>query len=112
MINARKLKPYLIKEKDKPLASLSLVYGQEILLNIEAIEILRNRAKQEEFNDIKVLEIEKPSDWQIVYQEMQPSFFSPKVFLELHLKAKSLDKNVVEFFNSFKKRTVNTGVLL
>ena len=100
MINARKLEAYL---RDKPLASLSLIYGQEILLNIETTELLKTWAKKRNFNEIKILEIEKPSDWQNVYKEMQPSFFSPKVFLELHLKAKSLDKNAVEFFNSFKK---------
>ena len=101
MINLEKLESYLSKNG---MPILSLVYGQETLLNIEALELLKNWGKKNNFLEIKRLDIEKPSDWKNAYDEMQPSFFSPQIFLEIHTKSKSLDKSAIEFINNCLKK--------
>ncbi len=75
------------------LPDMVLIYGAEPLLNLEVLDALRKRAKQDDYLERLRLDMPTNSDWFRLINEVEiPSLFSPKRFIELHCDDKKLSK--------------------
>ncbi|SUO93541.1 DNA polymerase III subunit delta [Suttonella ornithocola] len=93
-IEATKIAHYL---ENRSLPNLSLIYGSEPLLNQEALDILRQKAKQEGYLERQRLEISRHADWQILITELEsPSLFSPNRLIEAHSQIKKADNHAAK----------------
>ncbi len=70
----------------KTLASLYLVFGEEILLVQEAADAIRVTARQHGYTERECLTVATDFDWQTLQQQaMSPSLFASRRLLELRL---------------------------
>lgn len=69
-----------------PLSNAYLIYGEEELLRLEALDQIRHHARLQGYNDRKVLTIEAYFDWALILAEIQSiGLFADKKLLELHV---------------------------
>lgn len=93
----------LLQQLKKELASVYLIGGDEILLVQEATQSIRTAAKQHEFHERKIFQIDTGFDWnEFLMEANHLSLFSEKTLLELHLpegKLNDAGKNALEIYN-------------
>ena len=77
--------------KQHPLPAVTLIYGSEALLNVEALDAARARALADGYNERQRLYGDNRID-NLIQELETPSLFTPKRLLELHLDAKKPDK--------------------
>lgn len=89
-MNAQEAPQYFTNNALPP---LTLIFGEEVLLNIEALSAWRKRGLQDNFSERKRVFIEKSKDWKNVIDDIQtPSLFAPSRLIEVHFDGKKLDK--------------------
>jgi DNA polymerase III subunit delta len=70
----------------QPLAAAYLIYGEEDLLRLEAIDKIREAAREQHYNDREVIVIETGFDWTSLLASVQSvGLFADKKLLEIHI---------------------------
>ena len=74
------------KALKQPLAAAYLVYGEEDLLRIEAVDALRAAARAQEYFDKQVLQVEGHFDWSLLKEAAQSmGLFAERKLIEIHI---------------------------
>lgn len=83
--------------KRNPLPYLSLICGQEPLLNLEALDALRQYAQTQGYEERQRYDQAHQLNWANIRQESQNlSLFASRKLIEIHSEQKSLDKEAIE----------------
>lgn len=93
-INALQLSSHL---QEQPLPAITLIYGKEALLNQEALDQTRARAKKDGYHERKRIDAPTRSNanWsELIYEIEAPSLFSPTQLIEMHSPLKKADKTI------------------
>ncbi|NUE66860.1 DNA polymerase III subunit delta [Snodgrassella sp. ESL0253] len=70
----------------QPLAAAYLIYGEEDLLRLEAIDNVRTAAREQQYNEREVVVIETGFDWASLLASVQSvGLFADKKLLEMHI---------------------------
>lgn len=70
----------------QPLQAAYVVFGEEDLLRIEAVDALRQAARTQEYFDRQVLSIEGNFDWSLLHEATQSmGLFSERKLIEIHM---------------------------
>lgn len=83
--------------KEQPLPAISVIYGSEALLNQEALDTLRTRAKIDGYQERKRLDAPArgSGNWtELLYELEAPSLFAPTQLIEMHSPIKKVDKTI------------------
>ncbi len=76
----------LVNALNQGLSSCYLVVGDEPLQLMEAVDLIRAKAKSQGFTESEVLHVDKSFKWETLYSSMGTmSLFAEKKILELHL---------------------------
>ena len=76
----------LTKALTQGLSSCYLIVGDEPLQLMEAVDLIRSKAKSQGFTESEVLHVDKSFKWETLYSSMGTmSLFAEKKILELHL---------------------------
>ncbi|UJF25404.1 DNA polymerase III subunit delta [Suttonella sp. R2A3] len=76
---------------------ITLIYGAEPLLNLEALHAAKQRAKDDGFSERQRLDSGSGFNWQQLGNEIDtPSLFSPKRLIELVIEDKNLNKKAAD----------------
>lgn len=100
----------------QPLQAAYVVFGEEDLLRIEALDALRVAAKAQEYFDRQVLTIEGNFDWSLLYEATQSmGLFSERKLIEIHIPTGKPGKEGAEALlqaaQAFAEDTVTVLVL-
>lgn len=76
-----------------PLPNITLIYGEEPLLNLEALEAVRQRAKNDHYTERQRITLQSANDWaKLPSQTDNLSLFAQKRLIELHCEDKKPNK--------------------
>ena len=104
------------KALKQPLAAAYLVYGEEDLLRIEAVDALRAAARAQEYFDKQVLQVEGHFDWSLLKEAAQSmGLFAERKLIEIHIPTgkpgKEGDEALLQAASHFPPDTVTVLVL-
>ena len=104
------------KALKQPLAAAYLVYGEEDLLRIEAVDALRAAARAQEYFDKQVLQVEGHFDWSLLKEAAQSmGLFAERKLIEIHIPTGKPGKEggeaLVQAASHFPPDTVTVLVL-
>ena len=75
-----------LKSLKQPLGAAYLIFGEEDLLRIEALGALRAAARQQEYFDKQVLQVEGHFDWSLLKEAAQSmGLFAERKLIEIHI---------------------------
>ena len=75
-----------LKSLKQPLGAAYLIFGEEDLLRIEAMDALRAAARQQEYFDKQVLQVEGHFDWSLLKEAAQSmGLFAERKLIEIHI---------------------------
>ena len=75
-----------LKALKQPLGAAYLIFGEEDLLRIEALDALRAAARQQEYFDKQVLQVEGHFDWSLLKEAAQSmGLFAERKLIEIHI---------------------------
>lgn len=99
--------------KKQALPAITLIYGAEPLLNEEALDAARTRAKQDGFLERSRIDANRATAWNEVITELEsPSLFSPTRLIELHSDAKNLDPTASKTLTHISQHTFPNNRLI
>ena len=105
-----------LKSLKQPLGAAYLIFGEEDLLRIEAMDALRAAARQQEYFDKQVLQVEGHFDWSLLKEAAQSmGLFAERKLIEIHIPTGKPGKEggepLLQAAASFTPETVTVLVL-